>query len=204
MAAIIPLMQRESRSPATYLEGIQWLRDHADELREAPTRLHDHAIGEGGGPRYAAAFWALLMGSPYATVSVDETRDCPIGHRYSEPCQLCDGNLSYVVARTLYRHPLAAALERLKHAPATSHDWPKPYELVVLLLRSDFHLPVAAAAIGHPILDDDHRKTVEAAFLLAIRKLAGRWSSGPIPRAPKWTELSESHQAAILGGEAAA
>ena len=158
-----------------------WLADHLDELRKPPTRLHDAALGDGGAPRYSAAFWAILAGGPYDAYDVDEKRTCT-NHPYGVACNLCDGLVEYVVPRRLYRNPLAAALARLRHERATSPTWPTPYQLVLALLRADLDVTVAAWSIGKPIQSDDHRKVVEAAFLLAVRKLYGRWASGPLPR----------------------
>lgn len=191
-------MQQSRREiPASWPSALSWLRDHLDGLVTAPERLHDHAIGDDGAPRLSAAFLAVLVGSPYATVTTTEQRNCRLEHPFdAPPCPRCDGQLTYSVDRDVYRHPLAAALATLRNAPATSHDWPRPYVMVVTLIREGLDLDRAAEAIDHPILGPDHRKTVEAAFLLAIRKLAGRWSSGPIPKTPKWTELSSSQQAA--------
>ena len=166
----------------TWTDAAEWLRDHLDGLRLAPARMHDAALGESGAPRYSAVFWAILAGTAYDAVDTEETRTCPVSHGYGDPCVRCDGNMSYVVYRRMYRHPLAAALARLRHAPATSPDWPKPYAMVAALLHCGLDLDAAAQAIGHPILGPDHRKTVEAAFLLALRKLEGRWASGPLPR----------------------
>lgn len=165
----------------TLAAATTWLDEHVDELRKPPTRLHDHALGDGGAPRYSAAFWAILAGGPYDSYDVDEARSC-IDHAYGVGCARCAGNLTYTVPRTLYRNPLAAALARLKHERATSPGWPTPYAMCVVLLRCDLSVDIAAGLIGHPIMSLDHRKTVEAAFLSAIRKLYGRWASGPMPR----------------------
>lgn len=181
--------------PACYPDAIDWLKDHLDGLMQAPTRLHDRETGDDGAPRLSQQFMAVLAGSPYATTWSRDERACPLSHPIGAPtCSMCADQLTYTVQSEVYRHPLAAALATLKHAPATSHDWPTPYQLVLTLLREGFDLDRAATAIGHPILGPDHRKTVEAAFLLAVRKLVGRWASGPIPRAPRWIELSEAQQ----------
>lgn len=177
-------MQRSSQRelPACYPDAVAWLADHVDELQTPPVRLHDRAYGDDGAPRLSAAFLAFLTASPYDAYDVTETRTCPITHPYGVGCHLCGGNLTFDVPRRLYRHPLAAALASLRHAPATSRDWPTPYAMVLTLLREGLDLDRAAASIEHPILGPDHRKTVEAAFLLAVRKLVGRWASGPLPR----------------------
>ena len=191
-------MQQSRRElPACWPDAIAWLREHVDGLMVAPVRLHDRDIGESGGPRLSAAFMAVLVGDPYVTMTSSEVRACPQPHPYgAAPCFMCSNQLTYTVHRDVYRHPLAAALADLKRVPATSHDWPTPYRMVVTLLREGLDLDRAAAAIEHPILGPDHRRTVEAAFLLAVRKLVGKWASGPIARAPKWVDRSDSQRAA--------
>lgn len=166
---------------ATITAATTWLEEHLDELRKPPTRLHDAALGESGAPRYSAAFWAILAGGPYDAYDVEEPRTCT-DHGYGADCFRCGGNITYKVPRRIYRNPLAAALARLRHERATSPSWPTPYLLVIALLRANLDVLSAAWAIGHPIGSDDERATVEAAFLGAVRKLYGKWASGPLPR----------------------
>ena len=158
-----------------------WLADHTDELRKPPARLHDAALGESGAPRYSAAFWAILAGGPYDAYDVDEKRSCS-DHGWGEDCVRCGGNITYTVPRRLYRNPLAAALARLRHERSASPTWPTPYLMCLALLRCNLDVTTAAAFVGHPVLSEDHRKVVEAAFLSACRKLYSRWASGPMPR----------------------
>lgn len=172
-----------------------WLEEHTDELRKPPTRLHDAALGESGAPRYSAAFWAILAGGPYDAYDVEETRTCS-DHPYGAACVRCSGNLSYNVPRRLYRNPLAAALARLRHERAASPTWPSPYAMCVVLLHCNLDLDAAAVAVGHPILSADHRITVEAKFLSAVRALYGRWASGPLPRPRGVSESQASAEAA--------
>ena len=168
---------------ATITEAAAWLRDHADELREPPPRLHDAAIGESGAPRYSAAFWSLLVTGPYATRDITEKRNCSIAHGFGDPCERCGGAQTYDVERRFYKWPLHAALASLKKAPATSPQWPTPHQLVIAFMRSGYDLATAAEIIGRPIRSEDERKVVEAAFILACRKLVGRYASGPVLKA---------------------
>lgn len=173
----------------------EWLALHLDELRKPPTRLHDAALGESGAPRYSAAFWAILAGGPYDAYDVEETRSCT-DHPYGAACFRCQGNLTYTVPRRLYRHPLSAALARLRHERATSPDWPSPFVMCVALLRCDLDVTQAAWAIGHPPGSRDEEATVQAAFLLALRKLYSRWASGPMPKARGISEAQGDAEAA--------
>ena len=88
----------------------------------------------------------------------------------------------------------------LRKAPPSSPDWPPPYVMCLTLMRTGGDLYVAARLIGHEITSLDHRKTVEAAFTLAVRRLAGRWASGPVPKTP---QRSEAQSVAEFGSEAA-
>lgn len=191
------IRQSHRELPACWPDAASWITDHLDELISPPVRLHDHAIGDDGAPRLSAAFLAILTGSPFAEVTSSEVRSCPLDHPIgAPPCLRCDDRLSYTVTRNLYRHPLAAALGRLRGAPATSPDWPTPYTMMVVLLREGLVLERAAKAIGHPILGPDHRKTIEAAFLLATRRLVGRWSSGPIEQTRRISDAQADAEAA--------
>ena len=167
-------MSRYYPSPdtATLNSAIAWLRSNIDGLERAPERLHDHVVGDKdatGAPRFSGRFWAILTFSPFAV------RDSPDA-----------GSLP------AYAHPLSAALDKLRHEPATSKVWPTPFQLVVALMHAGFDVRRAAKLIGHPIKSPDQRATVEAAFLLALRKLHGRYATGPIPR--PYTSLSESQR----------
>lgn len=51
----------------------------------------------------------------------------------------------------------------------------------------------AALALRLVAVSDDHGKTIEAMFLLAIRRLHGTYASGPISR-PSYVDLSESQR----------
>jgi len=167
---------------ATLADARDWLDDHLDELRRVPLRLHDAAIGDDGAPRYSAAFWSYLTASPFATRDVVETRTCPRSHGFGEACAFCGGAITYDVPRVVYVSPLSAAFARLRKAPATSPQWPGPYIIVISWIANRYDLAAASEAFGRPYHSEDERKTVEAAVLLAVRKLVGRYATGPVQR----------------------
>lgn len=186
---------------ATFAEARRWLVDHVDELESPPMRLHGATVGDGdqtGAPRYTPEFWALLTSSPYRTRFAQETVVCREDHPLAsrKPCQMCAGQLSWVTTREVYVHPLAAALERLSHVRSSAPTVPTPFVLVVTLLDCGLDIDRAYERLwGKPISSADRRATVEALFLVACRKLVGRWSSGPIPKR-SWVDMSDSQRAA--------
>lgn len=193
-------MTRAAWNTSTYRQAVLGLLARADGLVEAPPRLHDHAVGDKdalGSPRFSGEFWRILISGPYAHHEAIEWRSCPAPHGPpNPPCERCNDRYGYEVAMDVYDHPLAAALENLRGAPATSRAWPKPYSIGLALLATGGSLERACAELGIEILSDDHRKTVEAEFLWALRKLAGRYATGPVPRA-------QPKSAAQLDAEAA-
>lgn len=183
---------------ASFSEARSWLHDHLDELEVPPLRLHGSTVGDQdatGAPRFTPAFWALLTASPYRTRWAQETVVCPQDHPLrGKPCQMCGGQLSWVASREVYVHPLAAALERLSNVPSPAPTVPSPFVLVVCFLDCGLDLDRAHERLwGQPISSPDRRGTVEAMFLSALRKLHGRWSSGPIPKR-SWVDLSDSQR----------
>lgn len=181
---------------ATISAAIAWTRDHWNEQRTAPVRLHvsgtepDDLLGS---PRMAPGFWRFLQGDSCAVEIAREETVCPL--RYDPDCARCGGTGVIVHERPVFRYPMAAALYRLSKVPATSPGWPRPYSLVVLLASSGWQVARAAAAIGQPVQSPDHYRTLEAAFLIALRKLHSRYASAPLPDL-KWTEKSDAQRSA--------
>lgn len=187
---------------ATLADALRWLRDHVDELEAPPLRLHGATVGDAdatGAPRFTPEFWALLTSTPYRTRWAQETVVCPLPHPLDakKPCPMCSGQLSWTSSREVYVHPLAAALERLSHVPASAPTLPSPFVLCVALLDCGMDIDRTHQRLwDHPISSEDRRKTVEALFLSAIRRLQGRWSSGPIPKRGQISEAQSQAEAA--------
>lgn len=184
----------------SFSEGRAWLQEHLDELEAPPLRLHAATVGDQdatGAPRFTPEFWALLTSSPFRTRWAQETVVCPMPHPVrGKPCEMCANQLSWTSNREVYAHPLAAALERLSRVPANAPTNPTPFVMTVALLDCGLDLDRAHFRLwGRLIESEDRRKTVEALFLMAIRALQSRWSSGPIPK-PSWIDRSESQRAA--------
>jgi len=194
---------------ASLSEALAWLREARDGLEVAPMRLHQSTGSDGtpesitgihdglGGLPFSRDFIALLDGSPFRTRTATETVVCPNPHPVRGPeCALCRGQLSWTASRTVYVAPLAAALERLSHVKSPAPTVPSPFVLCVALLDCGLDIDRMHERLwGKPISSEDRRKTVEAMVISALRKLHGRWSSGPIPKR-SWVDLSESQQRA--------
>lgn len=107
-------------------------------------------------------------------------------HEYVGPnpfdCGDCQGTGLHLVQRDVHDHPMYVALAGLAKVPRPSNGTPSPIELVLALAYSGWDLDRAARAAGLPIVSDDHRETVRAMLLLSIRKLYGRFASGPVGR----------------------
>lgn len=191
----------------TFRQAVRWLAPRAAELGDAPLKLHTSGTAASdllGSPPFSGEFWLRLSTDAFAGHDVTITKTCSLPHPLDVVCPRCDNNYSYTVTRKVYHRPFAAALSRLSHAPATSRAWPKPHAMILALIAAGFRLDGAARVIGHPIGSEDERTTVEAAFILAVRKLHDRYAEGPIPKGPSWTEQSDSQHAATIAGENAA
>lgn len=205
------LMRAPDPDVATYYSALSWLRAAWTTLPVAPKQLHDRDIEDGsvlGSHRYTGAFWAILVGGPYATEEYVEKSDCsdPIhaGRRGVELCPTCAifdgagkaiseaGTVSRM--RLRYRSPMAAALSSLSRDVPPPPGRPSSIDIIVALAFRGWDLDAAAKAWGVRIASDDQRATEEARAMSAIRKLHSRYASAPIERGPRWTDLSESQR----------
>jgi hypothetical protein len=184
---------------ATLPLALEWLRSHVDELADVPIRLHDHAVGDKdalGAPRFSGAFWHRLVGSAYATHVARLEESCYHPMKHQAECPECFGTNVKTTQRDVYDRPLSAAMVSLAKIPAPSLGTPSPVQYILALLQAGLVIEPAAYLVRIPIVSADHRLTVEAMFLRAIRQLHSRYSSGPIG-GPKWTDMSESQRNAI-------
>jgi hypothetical protein len=160
----------------TLPEALAWVEKHWSEQPAIPLRLHEHGVQPAdllGAPRMTAAFWRYLNLSGNAIESVSVTQAC-YHPRPGDPCPDCWNDGVVTVTRERFSYPMRAALEGLTNDPAA-------YAVVVRLAQQGWQLG---------------RLSPERA-LTAIRKLYNRFSTTPIGRVPKWTELSESSQRAL-------
>lgn len=200
-------MKRESDLP-TLASALEWLRGHIDELGDVPVRLHDHAVGDKdalGSPRFSGAFWHHLTGSAFSSHVARSEESCYHPRKVDNAeCEECFGTNVKTVQRDVYDRPLSAAMVSLSKLPAPSHGTPSPVQYILALLAANLDIDTAAKLVRIPIVSDDHRKTVDAMFLRAIRQLRDRYSSGPIGGRPSWVDMSDSQRNAIASGEVAA
>lgn len=171
--------------------AIEWLERSWSEQPAPPLRLHDHAVGSAdllGAPRISSTFWRYLtvQNNAIETVSVQE----PCYHPRLAPGRRCPDCLDvgyHQISRDRYTWPMRVALDALRHDPG-------PWSAIVYSLAAE-HFDVDRTA---------RRNGRDSTFfrglaLTAIRKLYNRYSSTPVhPR--RWTDLSESQQAAESGG----
>lgn len=119
-ASVARKVDRIATRPKTLRAYARWLRHHV-ELEAPPDRLHDHAIGEGGSPRYHGAFVAWLTASPCAL----DTED---------PDYIAESRSSNAEVRSVpsgyYRRPVRCALYRMRKR------WPRLAEWVDALVRN--------------------------------------------------------------------
>lgn len=192
---------RRSPDPdvATYYSALSWLRSAWSTLPVAPQKLHARDIEDGsalGAHRFSSAFWRILTGGPYSTEEVTETDTCHHPRLRVDnvrDCPDCSGDGVHSVTRLRYRSPMSAALSSLSREQVVPGR-PSSVDYIVALAYSGWDIDKASSWLGIPIVSRDHRQTVEATFLLAIRKCHSRYASGPIARGPSWSDLSESQQ----------
>lgn len=184
-------------TPATLDEAVRWLQDHQDD-RDIPAKLHfieTENQGELGSPRFTPSFLRYLYArSNDVNPEAEENITCS---DVSWNCPVCAGDGFYVVMRERYRYPLWRAMYRLKDRSPKRPGHPSPITCVAALFAARFDWLTATKLLR---LNVD---LGEALLLMAVRSLYGLYELGPVPRPPKWTELSESQQRAVVGGDAA-
>ena len=183
--------RRPSDDVADYASAISWLRNAWLTLPVPPARLHTRDIDGQLGQRYSGAFAHVLSGLGGARdVDVQDVCYHPTLPRdkYGEiagsyfDCGDCQGSGLHTVTRRLFDHPMYAALSGLAKVPRPSDGTPAPIDYIIALAGASWDLERAARLVGVPIVSDDHRETVRAMFLLAVRKLYGRFATGPVGR----------------------
>jgi hypothetical protein len=175
---------------ADYFAAVNWLRTAWTTLPVPPTRLHTRDIDGELGQRYSDQFARVLKGlGGSRDVDVQDVCYHPTlpRDRYGDitgssyDCGDCQGTGLHIVTRHLYDHPMYGALAGLAKVVRRSNGTPAPIDFVMALAWSGWDLPRAARLVGIPIVSDDHRETVRAQFLMAIRALYSRYNTGPAP-----------------------
>lgn len=180
-----------SNSLETLPEAIAWLRQKWDG-RPIPMRLHDRDTEGEGGLRFSGAFLAFLRARPFDAQTTEETDVChhpQLTGDYIRACPDCWGIGTREYTRTRYRYPMWAALRCIENVPAIRPNHPSPYMCIALIVGSGWNARNAATVSG---LSWD---TAEGLFLMAIRRLHGRYRSGPVPQR-SWLAKSENQQMA--------
>lgn len=179
--------------------AVEWLRDHWDEQRPAPIRLHDarQTEGELGGLPYSGEFVAALSWSPGEVRRVSMTGLCPhpMTHGRGEDCPECQGTGVRDVTVDRYTYPMTMALARLAHVVAP-RLWPHPLAMIFTLAEHGWSTRLVRRLLDAP------PDLFEVLMLRAIRQLHDRYQAAPIPK-PGWVDLSDSQRSAVLAGEAA-
>ena len=185
---------------ADYFSAVSWLRTAWTTLPVPPTKLHTRDIDGQLGQRYSAPFARVLSGlGGWRTVTVQDVCYHPTlpRDRYgnvSSPfdCGDCNGSGLHMVTRDVSDHPMYVALSGLARVPRPSNGTPAPIDFIMALAWSGWDLERAARLVGLPIVSDDHRETVRAAFLMNIRRLYGRYSTGPIGRSESQSKAEDA------------
>lgn len=186
----------------TLSDAIEWVTDRWANQRAVPTRLHTREE-EGIGLGFTPAFAAALDGKPDTVRSESRTVECwhpllPKGHA-DRDCPECIGTRVKEVRSDLFLFPMSLALARLRNGLANRRQ-PHPYGLVIVLAANGWLPEKAARSLAIPW------DRAEPLFLMALRKLHGRYQEGPVKTtvSSSWVSFSESQQNAIIAGETAA
>lgn len=187
--------RRPAEDVADYYSAVQWLRTAWTTLPLPPARLHTRDIDGQLGQRYSSAFARVLTGlGGWRTIPVQDVCYHPTLPKDASPfdCGDCQGSGLHVVTRDVYDHPMYAALAGLAKVPRPSNGTPSPIDYVMALAWSSWDLERAAQLVGVPIVSADHEVTVRAMFLLSIRKLYGRFASGPVGRSESQAKAEDA------------
>ena len=178
---------------ATLDDAIEWLREHWDNQRTAPTRLtQNDTEGALGGLRYSGAFSATLGWSPTAAHRVTFGVICshPMSRGRGEDCPECQGAGVKDQTSDRYPYPMSSALHALRRVVTRRGQIPA-LTVVYALATSAFRPKVALQLL--PGAD-------EAVLLGAIRQLFHHYQAGPVTTT-SWVDLSDSQRQAVLTGE---
>jgi hypothetical protein len=195
------MIRRPHDDVESWPSALSWLRTAWTTLPVAPARLHTRDIDGELGQRYSPQFVRILVGlSGWRTVPVQDICRHPTLPRTrhgdievsSFECPDCQGSGLHLVDRDLYDHPMYVALRKLSKVVRSRHGTPAPIDMVMALAWCGWNLDRASGAIGLPIVSPDHRQTVEAMFLLSVRNLHSRYSSGPPPAKSQSQQDAES------------
>ena len=196
--------RRPAEEVATLTAALAWLRTAWTTLPVPPAKLHDRDIEELsalGSHRFSAAFARLLDGKPTDTEISEETVTCYhprlVDRDDVRACPDCSGDGVTKATRVRYRSPMSAALSRLSKMPRPSDGTPAPIDYIIALAAGGWDMRQAAKLLGYHVLSPDHSQTIDAMFLLAIRRLHERYSAGPVGRSVPYTELSEAQRNAL-------
>jgi len=168
--------------------AIDWLREHWDGQRTAPTRLtQNDTEGELGGLRYSGAFSATLGWNSRTSVRTQTTIRCghPLAFGRAEDCGECFGAGIKDVLVDRYPHPMSTALVELSRRTTLPGQIPA-LAIIYALASANFRLRVAMRVLG---------LTDEGPVLGAIRQLFGKYQAGPVATT-SWVDKSQSQQAA--------
>ena len=181
--------------------ALSWVRKAWATLPQAPARLHDRDIEDGsvlGSHRFSSPMWRILTGHPSSEYEAAETVQCN-HHRLTTAseydCPDCQGAGHYEHRVRRYRSPMAAAMSNLSRMRRPSDGTPAPVTTVLALAHAGWDVPRAAELVGITIVSPDHRITVEAMFLMNLRRLRDRYSESPMPRVG-WVDKSDAQRAA--------
>jgi hypothetical protein len=172
---------------ADYPSALSWLRSAWTTLPMPPAKLHTRDIDGQLGQRYSTPFARVLsgLGGKREVTVQDICYHPPLARQ--EPtkespysCRDCLDSGLHTVIRDLYDNPMYVALAGLAKVVRPSDGTPAPIDFVMALVWSGWDIDRAARLVRIPIVSPDHRITVKAHFLSAIRKLHSRYSTGPI------------------------
>ena len=181
--------------------ALSWLKAAWTTLPVPPVRLHDRDVEDQsqlGSHRFSSPMWRILVGRPTDEYDASESVMCQhpqlrSGNAFD--CPDCQGSGYYEHRVRRYRSPMSAALHRLSKMPSPSDGTPAPMDYILALQSSDWNVWRAAMLLRLSPVSEDHWRTIEAMFLLAIRRLHQRYSVGPVARVG-WVDKSDSQRQA--------
>jgi hypothetical protein len=181
--------------------ALSWVRRAWATLPVAPDRIHARDIEDQsvlGSHRFSAAMWRILTSSAYAVHESAETVQCNHNRLTTASvfdCIDCHGNGFYEHRVTRYRWPMRAALASLAKVPRPSEGSPAPIDTILALAHAGWDPVRAAPLLGIEVVSPDHAVTVQAMFLMNLRRLRDRYSEAPISKTG-WVDKSDAQRAA--------
>lgn len=183
------------RGLPTYADALEWLQEHWTP-REVPAQINTH-VNEGWGLFFTLPMERHLDAKPSDLGNVTEARNCSHPRNTTGnvwECPDCQGMEVYQSTATRYRFPMWRAMEKLSAFDRANPPRPGLPGATACIYALVIHSFDGRKAARHVIASTERGswEVAEPLFLMAIRRLFGRYEEGPVQMG--WVSKSEAQR----------